>query len=211
MAGLGLGLLAGNPFNRYGAALQGYQRGAAADLARQGQVNQYAYQQAELGIQRQRLAQERELAYRPQVQFRLNEDTGEWDALQYDPLKQTVRSLPISQADKLAEQEGVNATYLNPITGRQEPYPPGVNRREFRKDMAKTQADIAAGRINNWQAAQMFYYKWFGGGGSTPAPGTQRPTPPRGVPADADYSPSRRQWRDRTGQRYDATGKAIGG
>src|SRR5262245_43880538 len=85
--GLGLGLLRSNPFNRFGSALEGYQRGAAADVARQQLVNQYGYQQqqlgiqgAQLGLQRERLGLERELAYKPQVQFRQNEETGEWEA-----------------------------------------------------------------------------------------------------------------------------------
>src|SRR5215472_2063436 len=165
--GLGLGLLSGNPFNKWGPALSGYQRGAAADLARQQQVNQYNYQQQQLGIQRghlglesQRLALTRELAYKPQVQFRQNEETGEWEALQYDPLKQTVRNIPIGQADKIAGQEGVASTYRNWITGRDEPYPPGMTPREkmeFRRDMAKSRADFEAGKMSWSQAAQRFY------------------------------------------------------
>src|SRR5215475_16044095 len=86
-AGLGLGLLSGNPFNKWGAALEGYQRGAAADVARQQMTNQYSYQQQALkqtaDLARERMGLERELAYKPQVQFRQNEE-GEWEALQYD-------------------------------------------------------------------------------------------------------------------------------
>ena len=211
MIGLGLGMLSGNPFNKWGAAMRGYQTGAAADLARQQQVNTYGYQQQELALRRAQMAQtadlqrkqmelQRDIAFKPQMQFRQNEETGDWEALQYDPIKGTVKNIPIAQADKLAGQPGVSSTYRSPISGRDEPYPPGIDtpraRTEFRRDMAKTQADIAAGRITAWQAAQMFYYKWAGGAQAAPA----RPLPPKlqGIakPGEqAQWSESRQQWR----------------
>jgi hypothetical protein len=189
MIGLGLGMLGGNIFNKWGPALRGYQTGAAADLARQQQVNTYGYQQQELGLRRAQMAQtaelqrqqmqlQRDIAFKPQVQFRQNEDTGEWEALQYDPIKGTVKNVPIAQADKIAEQQGVNATYYDPIKQQNLPYPPGVNRREFRKDMAKVQSDLAAGKANAWQLVQQFYYKYFGqagGGDQTTQGGDQTP------------------------------------
>jgi hypothetical protein len=170
MIGLGLGMLGGNPFNKWGPALRGYQTGAAADLARQQQVNTYGYQQQELGLRRAQMAQtaqlqreqmglQRDIAFRPQVSFHQNEETGEWEALQHDPAKGTARIIPIEQADKLADQAGVNATWFSPITGKNEPYPAGIDtpraRRQFRQDMAKVNADFAAGKINASQYAQM--------------------------------------------------------
>jgi|SRR5215472_12515713 len=213
--GLGLGMLAGNPFNKWGPALSGYQRGAAADLARQQQINQYNYQQQGLGIQRDRLALARELAYKPQVQFRQNEETGEWEALQYDPLKQTVRSLPIGQADKIAAQEGVASTYRDPLSGRDVPFPPGMTARarmEFRRDMVKAQADLAAGKITASQFAWMTFYKlqdWAGGRAPLQ-------TLPGGVPAGAVREQSNRgnvryRWKDPQGRTvyYDDQGRLI--
>jgi hypothetical protein len=142
-------------------------------------------------LQREQMGLQRELAYKPQVQFRQNEETGEWEALQYDPKSGSVKNVPIAQADKIAQQEGVNSTYFSPVTGRNEPYPAGVDtpraRAEFRRDMAKVNSDFAAGRITASQYAQMFYHRWIApflpgggdqstqGGGETPKvakPGT---------------------------------------
>src|SRR5262245_31988352 len=71
MIGLGLGLLAGTPFNRYGAAMTGYQQGAQADLARATEARQAAYQQQSLAQQRAqadlaRAREARQAAYQQQ-------------------------------------------------------------------------------------------------------------------------------------------------
>jgi hypothetical protein len=235
MIGLGLGMLGGNIFNKWGPALRGYQTGAAADLARQQQVNTYGYQQQELGLRRDQMAQterlererlglQRELAYKPQVQFRQNEETGEWEALQYDPLKGTVKNVPIAQADKIGQQEGVNATWYSPITGKNEPYPAGIDtpraRRQFRQDMAKVNSDFAAGKINASQYAQMFYQRWIapylpGGGGQTTTP-QQLPPKLQGIAKPGEvvqWSESQKRWRIGRPQGshrfYDAEGNPV--
>src|SRR5215475_9447405 len=73
-AGLGLGLLSGNPFNKWGAALEGYQRGAAADVTRQQMANQYAYQQQQLAqraqLQREEMKLRRDIANMPPSSIR---------------------------------------------------------------------------------------------------------------------------------------------
>src|SRR5262245_54946063 len=51
MIGLGLGLLAGKPWDRYSAALKGYQEGAGQDEARYAQQQQNAYRQQALAQQ----------------------------------------------------------------------------------------------------------------------------------------------------------------
>jgi len=223
--GLGLGLLSGNPFNKWGGALRGYQTGAAADLARQQQVNQYNYQQQQLGVQRghlgiaqQELALRRELAYKPQVQFRQNEETGEWDALQYDPKTQTVRSLPMGQADKIAGQEGVHSTYRDPLSGRDVPFPPGMTpraRMEFRRDISKLQSDLAAGKYTLSQLGLKGIYSvqdWLSASrGKAPLQ-----TLPSGVPAGAVRQQSNRgnvRWKVKDAQGrtlyYDDQGRLI--
>jgi len=172
-AGLGLGLLSGNPFNKWGAALEGYQRGAAADVARQQMTNQYSYQQQALkqtaDLARERMGLERELAYKPQVQFRQNEE-GEWEALQYDPKTGKVGNLPFEQADKIADQGAVVKTYRHPLTNEILPFPPGIAespraRREFLRKLSDTEADIAAGKDTWWQWLQRTYYGAGGGRG----------------------------------------------
>ena len=191
MVGLGLGMLSGNPFNKWGAAMRGYQTGAAADLARQQQVNQYGYQQQELALRRAQMAQtaelqrqqmqlSRDIAFKPQVQFHLNEDTGDWDAFQYDPVKQTMRKMPIAAADKMAAQEGVDTTAV--VAGQTLQCPAGVNCREWRKDMARAnaqyEADRAAGKIGPMQTFNQWFSNWMASRGMTSGPGTTAATPP---------------------------------
>jgi len=62
LAGLGLGMLAGNPFNKWGAAMQGYQRGAAADQAAAAQAETARYHQQQLQLHRDQMAQSERLA-----------------------------------------------------------------------------------------------------------------------------------------------------
>src|SRR5215510_14639717 len=51
LIGLGLGLLGGTPFNRYGPALQGYMAGARSDIAARQAQALNAYRQAEIQMQ----------------------------------------------------------------------------------------------------------------------------------------------------------------
>jgi hypothetical protein len=178
--GLGLGLLSGNPFNKWGRALEGYQRGAAADVARQQLANTYGYQQQSLAqtarLQREHMALQRELAYKPQVTFRQNEETGDWEALQYDPKSGEVKSVPIEQANKIAGQEGVAKTFRHPLTGQNMPFPPGIAespraRREFLRKLSDVEADIAAGKTTWWQWLQQQYYGAGGGAARQVEPG----------------------------------------
>lgn len=177
--GLGLGLLSGNPFNKWGKALEGYQRGAAADVARQQLANTYGYQQQSLAqtaqLQREHMQLQRELAYKPQVQFRQNEETGEWEALQYDPRSGSVKNVPIEQAGKIAGQQGVPSTWEHPLTKQQMPFPPGIDtpraKKEFLRKIADVQADIAAGKTTWWQWLQQQYYGTQPSSGSKVEPG----------------------------------------
>ena len=149
--GLGLGLLAGNPFNKWGAALQGYQRGAAADVTRAQQAENVRYHGQELEMRRQALALQRELAYKPQFHFGEYEDpaTGLRTpyAVQID--QRTGRATPLSLgvADRLAAQSGGGVTLTDPYD---RPYqvPAGVNPRPIREEFAKIRAQIASGVVS---------------------------------------------------------------
>src|SRR5262245_51489027 len=124
MIGLGLGLLAGNPFDRYSAALKGYQAGASQDEARWAQQQNEAYRQQALAqqaaLQQQHMALQRELAYKPQVHFAEEEDpaTGYKRARAFLTYPQTgkIQEIPLDTGERLANQGSAGATLYNPIT-----------------------------------------------------------------------------------------------
>jgi hypothetical protein len=161
MIGLGLGMLGGNVFNKWGPALRGYQTGAAADLARQQQVNQYGYQQQSLALQREHMGLQRELAYRPQIHYQTYEDPDgivRTHAFMFDPRSRTSREMSLGDADKFSNQ-GVPRT-LDPLYpgGPRIEVPYGSKFSEYRKRIDATRQRIATGEETAAEADAKRHY-----------------------------------------------------
>jgi hypothetical protein len=165
MIGLGLGMLGGNIFNKWGPALRGYQTGAAADLARQQQVNTYGYQQQSLAqtaqLQREHMALQRELANKPQIHYQAYEDPDgivRTHAFMFEPGSRTSRELSLGDADKLSNQG--HPTTLEPLYpgGPRIEVPYGTKVSEYRKRIDATRQRIATGEETAAEADAKRHY-----------------------------------------------------
>jgi hypothetical protein len=144
-------LLAGNPFNKWGPALQGYQRGAAADLAARTQAQNEAYRQQELALRKTALGQQYEIAMKPQISFHVDPNTDEIRAFAASPADGSVREISIGNADKLSAA-GVPSQVFNPFTQQYEDCPPGVKCKDLRKRYSDMYADVKMGKETAPQA-----------------------------------------------------------
>src|SRR5262245_30943823 len=101
MIGLGLGLLAGNPFDRYSAALKGYQAGASQDEARFAQAQNEAFRRAQLA---ETSRQHREMLALKEEELRKIDLTN--DIRNFNFYKQQGGTLPFMdwQQQQLAQQ-----------------------------------------------------------------------------------------------------------
>jgi hypothetical protein len=218
---LGLGLLSGNPFNKWGNAMRGYQTGAAQDLTRQGQVNQYGYQQQELAVRREQMAQalsihreemqrqrdlmrqQYEIAMKPQAHF-----VEQWDPVEqrrvtkgylHYPATGEIRPMKLDEGGGTPAPAG-GATVHTPNGPVR--VPPGVDLETFAKERAKEEAKYQAGAGTVWQSIQ----RWFRRPSEeqTQAPTQSKPpSRPQNVPADAIAERSNKgRWRWRSGSSF---------
>ena len=235
MIGLGLGMLAGNPFNKWGAALQGYQRGAAADVARAQQAEAAKYHQQELAVPRAQMAQtlqmhreelqrQRDLmqqqytiAMKPQMHFVEQYDPEKGyvvtHAFRHNPANGELTPVDIDAADKARTEGGGGAT----VHTSQGPValPPNMDVKTYNEQRAKNQADIEAGKVSIPQMLRQWWYGQTQIGSPRTAPGTAPTAPPprpSSVPADATPQQNKRtgQWRWKSGNSFwDDRGTSI--
>ena len=152
--GLGLGMLAGNPFDRWGPALKGYQAGAAQDVARAQQAETAKYHQQSLAqtaeLQRQHMALQRELAYRPQLHFGMYENEYGLQtpyAVMVNPRTGGSQPVDIGVADKLSGHPGMGPiTLQNPLDPNNpiQVYP-GQDVKTIRRKLSDVYAEVQAG------------------------------------------------------------------
>ena len=188
--------------------MQGYQRGAAADVTRAQQAEAARYHQQELAVRREQIAQtlqihreelqrqrdvmkqQYEIAMKPQMHFVEQYDPQKGynvsRAYQHNPATGELKPIDIDAADKARSEGGLGATVHTP----QGPValPPNMDLKTYNQARAKNQADIEAGKIT---IPQMII-RWLG---KTELGQSAVGTPPsattgEGQPKPQDYRPS---------------------